>query len=441
MNKAVILPTLLYGAEIWTVYTKQARRLNHFHLSCLHRILRLSWQDRIPDTDVLERTGILSIYTMLRQMQLRWSGHLSSLTRLQINPTNREDLAHDRPTWRRTVKTGAAIYEATRIAAAKVKSEARKPQLHPLHNADSQPLPTCSRCQRTFRVRIGSIGHLRTNCTSHTAPTAVPPPASSSSSPPPTNSGYSFEPPLPSSSSSTAPTTAALAAVKDVSSPDTSTDTIPPTSDSRGEDQGYSCRHCDRTFTSHIVLVGHLRIHRTETGELVPGAPAYTHCIRLHCPHSPRAFTHRIGLFGHKSIHESGIDRPPDTPTTPNPTTTSSPCAPTALPATDTDATDFTCPHYPRTVTSRIGLVGRLRMHRTESGEPVPGAPTYTHHARLNCPHCPRTFAHRMGLFGHMRIQESGTDRPPDTPTTSNTSTMPSPMGLFGHMSIHEDLW
>nr|VZI32433.1 unnamed protein product [Spirometra erinaceieuropaei] len=76
MYKVVILPTLLYGAETWTVYTKQARRLNHFHLSCLRRILRLNWQDRIPDADVLEGTGILSIYTMFRQIQLRWSGHL-----------------------------------------------------------------------------------------------------------------------------------------------------------------------------------------------------------------------------------------------------------------------------------------------------------------------------------------------------------------------------
>nr|VZI38030.1 unnamed protein product [Spirometra erinaceieuropaei] len=42
--KTVILPTLPYGAETWTVYTKQARRLNHFHLSCLRRILRLSWK-------------------------------------------------------------------------------------------------------------------------------------------------------------------------------------------------------------------------------------------------------------------------------------------------------------------------------------------------------------------------------------------------------------
>nr|VZI49545.1 unnamed protein product [Spirometra erinaceieuropaei] len=170
LSKAVILPTLLYGAETWTVYTKQARRLNHFHLNNVHRILKLNWQDRIPDTDVLERTGILSIYTMLRQMQLCWSGHLVrmdearltkrlfsgdvatrshrpagpicrykdtlnfSRKRLQINPTNWEELAHDRPTWRRTVKTGAAIYEANRVAAAKVKREARKSQLRPVRN-------------------------------------------------------------------------------------------------------------------------------------------------------------------------------------------------------------------------------------------------------------------------------------------------------------------
>nr|VZI46856.1 unnamed protein product [Spirometra erinaceieuropaei] len=70
MYKTVILPTLLYGLQTWTVYPKQAGRLNHFHLSCLR------WQVLIPDTDVLERTGILSIYTMLRQMQLPWSGHL-----------------------------------------------------------------------------------------------------------------------------------------------------------------------------------------------------------------------------------------------------------------------------------------------------------------------------------------------------------------------------
>nr|VZI36304.1 unnamed protein product [Spirometra erinaceieuropaei] len=74
--KAVILPTLLYGAEPWTVYMKQSCSLNHFQLSCLRRILKLRWQDRIPETDVLERTGIIGTYAMLRQLQLRWSGRL-----------------------------------------------------------------------------------------------------------------------------------------------------------------------------------------------------------------------------------------------------------------------------------------------------------------------------------------------------------------------------
>ncbi|BHF59279.1 hypothetical protein SprV_0100223600 [Sparganum proliferum] len=133
VHKVIILPTLLNGTGTWAVYKKQARRLNHFHLSCLPLILKLRWQVRIPDTDLLERTRILSISAMLRQLQLRWRGHLvrmdgerlpkrlfcgdvatgsrrqggqirrykdtleSSLKRLQIDLANWEDLAR-RPT-------------------------------------------------------------------------------------------------------------------------------------------------------------------------------------------------------------------------------------------------------------------------------------------------------------------------------------------------------
>ncbi|BHF64990.1 hypothetical protein SprV_0200799900 [Sparganum proliferum] len=75
MHKAVILPMLLYETETWNVYKKQARRLNRFHLSCLQQIMKLRWQDRIPDADVLERMGILSAYVMLRQLHLHLSGH------------------------------------------------------------------------------------------------------------------------------------------------------------------------------------------------------------------------------------------------------------------------------------------------------------------------------------------------------------------------------
>nr|VZI18211.1 unnamed protein product [Spirometra erinaceieuropaei] len=87
----------------------------------------------------------------------------------------------------------------------------------------------------------------------------------------------------------------------------------------------------------------------------------------------------------------------------------------------------YTCPHCDCAFTSHIGLVSHLRIHRTATGEPVPGTPTYTRRARLHCPHCPRTFLHHMGLFGHICIHESGIDHSPDTPSPCGTLTMPSP--------------
>ncbi|VDL91883.1 unnamed protein product, partial [Schistocephalus solidus] len=141
----------------WTVYSSQARKLNHFDLRCLRRILKLRWQDRMLDMEVLERTRILSIHAMLSHMQLRCGGRLvrmdderlpkrlfygdvttgarrqggqkrrlkdtleKSLKQLQINPVTWQDLPQDRPAWKRSMKSGAAIYEANRIAAPKAK--------------------------------------------------------------------------------------------------------------------------------------------------------------------------------------------------------------------------------------------------------------------------------------------------------------------------------
>ncbi|VDL97657.1 unnamed protein product [Schistocephalus solidus] len=67
--------------------------------------------------------------------------------------------------------------------------------------------------------------------------------------------------------------------------------------------------------------------------------------------------------------------------------------------------------------------MGHLRINRTETFEPVPGAPTHGRNRHLHCPHCPRDFTHRMGLFGHMRIHDSGIHRNADN---TNTSCRPS---------------
>ncbi|VDL90928.1 unnamed protein product [Schistocephalus solidus] len=60
-----------------------------------------------------------------------------SLKQLQINPGTWKDLSQDTPAWRRSVKTGAAIYEANRITAAKAKRTAHKSQAPRINNANA----------------------------------------------------------------------------------------------------------------------------------------------------------------------------------------------------------------------------------------------------------------------------------------------------------------
>ena len=67
---------LLYGSETWTPYTKQEAKLDSFHLRCLKRILGITWQERIPNTNVLEKAKRLSIHALLSQRCLRWLGYI-----------------------------------------------------------------------------------------------------------------------------------------------------------------------------------------------------------------------------------------------------------------------------------------------------------------------------------------------------------------------------
>ncbi|BHF80020.1 hypothetical protein SprV_0702314400 [Sparganum proliferum] len=84
----------------------------------------------------------------------------NSLKRLRINPVTWWDLAQNKPVWRNSLKTGAAIHETNPIATAKAKIEARMSQA-PQSDIIIQTHPTCPRCQRT---QIGLIRNLRTQC-------------------------------------------------------------------------------------------------------------------------------------------------------------------------------------------------------------------------------------------------------------------------------------
>lgn len=202
--RAVVLTALLYGCETWTVYQRHARKLNHFHTTCLRKLLDIKWQDRIPDTEVLSRADLPSIHTILMQSQLRWAGHVArmsderipkkllfgelqqgkrsqggqkkrfkdtlkaSLKAFNIGQGTWEQAAQDRGAWRSAVRNGAKTCEANRIAVAENRRQARKNRA--INSANAATIP-CPYCQRLFRAQIGLNSHLRT----HSAELPQPP--------------------------------------------------------------------------------------------------------------------------------------------------------------------------------------------------------------------------------------------------------------------------
>ncbi|KAI8492323.1 hypothetical protein Bbelb_297760 [Branchiostoma belcheri] len=194
--RAVVLPSLLYACETWTIYARHARKLNRFHINCLKRLMKITWQDKVPDTEILQRADLPSIHTLLRKAQVRWAGHLvrmpdtrlpkrllyselaegkrsvggqkkrfkdtlkSSFKSFKIDTSTWESTAHNRAAWRSHISSGATLYEQSRIAeavrkrASRAAPTSRTPETH-----------LCPTCGRTFRARIGLVSHSRTHKT------------------------------------------------------------------------------------------------------------------------------------------------------------------------------------------------------------------------------------------------------------------------------------
>ena len=74
--KAIVLPTLLYSAETYTLYRRHFRKLSKVHLRHPRQILQISWKDHIPNVEVLRRANMSSIEASLTASQFRWTGHI-----------------------------------------------------------------------------------------------------------------------------------------------------------------------------------------------------------------------------------------------------------------------------------------------------------------------------------------------------------------------------
>ena len=133
------------------MYRRQIRQLDSFHMRCLRRIARISWKDRVTNTEVLERCQTRGIEALIMEVRLRWAGHTARMndTRIpcmllfgeleqgtrhvdrplkrykdqlkatlkwcQIQPDNFEMLASDRATWRPLCSEAVGKFENSRV--------------------------------------------------------------------------------------------------------------------------------------------------------------------------------------------------------------------------------------------------------------------------------------------------------------------------------------
>ena len=72
----LILSTLLYSAETWTVYRRHLKKIHAFMMRHLRSIMKIRWQDKLTNIKVLNRAGLPSMEDLLIRKNLHWTGHL-----------------------------------------------------------------------------------------------------------------------------------------------------------------------------------------------------------------------------------------------------------------------------------------------------------------------------------------------------------------------------
>ena len=192
--QAVVLSTLLYACETWTLYRRDIKRLEQFQLQKLRQILKLRPEDHIPNTEVLTRATLPSLEATITRHRLRWAGHTlrmdssrlpkmilygelangtrprgapkrrykdqlkRSLVQTDIELSSWERVAMDRGAWRTAVRSGTVAFEGRRKQHEEEKRRKRKER-------QEQPRPPpnlqCNYCPRLFHHRLGLLSHIR----------------------------------------------------------------------------------------------------------------------------------------------------------------------------------------------------------------------------------------------------------------------------------------
>ena len=192
--RAVVLSTLLYACETWTLYSRDVKQRAKFQQTKLRKIFRVRWKDKITNNKILTHASLPSIEATILQHRLRWVGHIArmpptrlpkiilceelaegkrprggpkrpfkdqlkrSLAQANIPDNNWETIAHERHSWKVKLREGVEAFVAERRSQVDLKRQESKRR-----QAATPPSATllCDCCPRLLRHRLGLLSHVR----------------------------------------------------------------------------------------------------------------------------------------------------------------------------------------------------------------------------------------------------------------------------------------
>jgi len=76
---SIVVPTALCASETWRSTSTITRRLNVLQQRGLRRILRVSYQDRVTNEEILRRAGARPLADVVAERRVRFAGHILRL--------------------------------------------------------------------------------------------------------------------------------------------------------------------------------------------------------------------------------------------------------------------------------------------------------------------------------------------------------------------------
>jgi hypothetical protein len=111
LYESLVLSTLQYGTETWSMTVANQKRLEAAHHKWLRRILGITWKQKVTNEEVRKRSGMGKLEDTLRRNRLRWLGHVHRMDRkrpakqvLQWTPSGgKRKRGRPRKNWRSTI--------------------------------------------------------------------------------------------------------------------------------------------------------------------------------------------------------------------------------------------------------------------------------------------------------------------------------------------------